>query len=386
MFAGPPDGANVAWERTTSNFSLLEDSEGPEGYTIHSVVGHSMVRCEDSLLIWGGYCIDSSDETHYRLTHQLFILPAALTTHSSSVKWIVYNIRNGEAPPPTSGACAVLLEDTIIIFGGFTRPGDFHADGNTGLCWNNQLLVYDRCSDVRWSSAKTSGSIPSPRAASASVYMEDKRSVLLFGGRHDEIRLCDLYILDMNTLIWSNVEIIGSLPVGRSWCTLSVIDHENTLLFGGYSTDGNALSDCWSFHFNAAETIDNSKSNNDNNNQLIGQWVTFGYFKKPAPRLWHTAAVIDGLLFVCGGSNGPLSTAANCSNIFRMQITPPSLLKLCLCRLSHRLHDVSALPHFIRRKFKWLLFLRSYVLVDQAERNAFQALSLKQIINISSFK
>ena len=45
------------------------------------------------------------------------------------------------------------------------------------------------------------GDVPSPRAAHAAACMKDK--VFLFGGRHGDERLNDLYLMDLQTLFWT---------------------------------------------------------------------------------------------------------------------------------------------------------------------------------------
>ncbi|VDM39803.1 unnamed protein product [Toxocara canis] len=405
MFAGPPPGSQFAWEAASPSYEVVEDEEGQNG---RAVVGHSMVNYQGSLLVWGGYSHGVGDEIHYRPTNQIYVLPAALTTRDHGVqlqghtsmlfkldldleRWSTCEPRENELiPTPRDKTTGWVHQNRCYFFGGYgphandtenpllylRRGGEYFADENNEFYWNNQLLVYDSSASMNWTVADVSGSVPSARAASSSAYFADRGYVLLFGGRHGDVRLCDLYLLDMRTLIWTNVEMIGQ-PNGRSWCSLTAIDRNSALLYGGFSTGGLVLSDCWRVDISVCAT----------KRTMMGRWTRVSCLKEPSPRLWHTAAFVDGLLFVCGGSDGPLSMPMmNCSKVVRVQISPPSLVALCFSALSHHLHDVSALPYFIRNRFRWLLYLRSQFAVTPPERANFRSLSLGDIIALCSLR
>uniref|UniRef100_A0A0M3IGM9 Kelch domain-containing protein n=2 Tax=Ascaris TaxID=6251 RepID=A0A0M3IGM9_ASCLU len=447
MFAGPPPGSDFAWESTSSTYHIADEDDTQYG---RPVVGHAMVNYEGSLIVWGGYSQCEDEEVHYRPTDQIYVLPAGIMTQSSVIKWIICDVSDMGAPPPTSGACAVLLHHFMVIFGGYVRHatdqlqqqghtstlfmldlkqgswrtigrregeliptprdkttgwthqqrcyffggygpsvfdmdnpslylrrgGEFFADNHDTFYWNNQLLIYDDSAPKRWSVATTSGSIPSARAASSSTYLERRGCVLLFGGRHAGERLFDLYLLDLETLIWTSVDVLGQSPCGRSWCTLTAVGSDSALLYGGFSTDGLVLSDSWRIE------ILTSRSER----VVKGRWTRVNCLKEPAARLWHTAAFVDGLLFVCGGSDIPLSLAMTCSKVIRLRTSPPSLLALCFTSLSHCLHDISILPDFLKNRFFWLLYLRSRFAVSPPDRARFRMMQLREVIAMSNLR
>uniref|UniRef100_A0A914R698 Uncharacterized protein n=1 Tax=Parascaris equorum TaxID=6256 RepID=A0A914R698_PAREQ len=85
-----------------------------------------------------------------------------------------------------------------------------------------------------------------------------------------------------DTFYWNNQLLIydDSAPIRWSVAT--------ALLYGGFSTDGQVLSDSWRIE------ILTSRSER----VVKGRWIRVNCLKEPAARLWHTAAFVDGLLFV----------------------------------------------------------------------------------------
>ena len=51
--------------------------------------------------------------------------------------------------------------------------------------------------------------MPSPRAAHATVHVGGSDRVYSFGGRHDQFRLSDLHMLQLDTLTWHRLEQTG---------------------------------------------------------------------------------------------------------------------------------------------------------------------------------
>lgn len=58
-----------------------------------------------------------------------------------------------------------------------------------------------------------SGRAPSPRAAHAAAFLDDK--CYIFGGRFENGRLNDLHCFDCIELSWKYFTPVGALPVGK---------------------------------------------------------------------------------------------------------------------------------------------------------------------------
>ena len=102
----------------------------------------------------------------------------------------------------------------LFFFGGFgTPPADSDRNANNyeyipdrshqwfmGRGWNNQLVAYNIDGNI-WEWPEMKGRTPSPRAALAGFRFGSR--VYIFGGRLRDTRLNDLYMLDMNSMSWS---------------------------------------------------------------------------------------------------------------------------------------------------------------------------------------
>ncbi|XP_026278136.1 kelch domain-containing protein 2 isoform X2 [Frankliniella occidentalis] len=268
---------------------------------INQRVGHIAVSYKGKLLVWGGYMEfsdPSESETHHHATDELFVYE----THSEIWE---RKLLKGDIPPRSSGGCGVVLGDTLYIFGGVVRA-EFEFDGNTndlyalnlitmtwsllkpkgtppipceklvgwehggklyffggfgpipdrhvffqyviddetGSAWNNQFFGYNPQTN-NWEWPYVNGEPPSPRAAHAG----DKcgHRIFISGGRLKTVRKNDLYVLDMDTMVWSgNInESAEYVPPGRSWHSFTFISSHRAVLYGGFSTYNNVLNDCW---------------------------------------------------------------------------------------------------------------------------------------------
>ncbi|VDK75335.1 unnamed protein product [Litomosoides sigmodontis] len=421
MFAGPPEGAEVTWSNERLPYQILDDNSTE----ISPVVGHTMIKYKKSLIVWGGYYHAEDNDFRYRSSTFLYILPAGLLTSCNDVKWILYHVPHGDVPPSTSGACAVLCDYNVFIFGGYVRRstpnnileghssamyvldlvkerwllivtdddngiptprdkmtgwcykkkcyyfggygprpfdmpnpglylrdvGEFIADETSAFYWNNQLLIFDpdRRKQLNWTLAKVGGTVPSARAASASTFLERFGSVLLFGGRNRNQRLNDLYLLDLSSLVWTQINVTGmNEPHGRTWCSLNTLFPKQALLYGGYSSEARALSDFWRIEVDK-----------DRDGLYVGTWteVDSGHDAKYR-RLWHTGAVVEGQLFVCGGTD-TFEEHMKIRGVLKKRMEPLPLLTICLGVLYPLVKEVSMLPAPLQLHFAWARYILS---------------------------
>ncbi|KAK6181173.1 hypothetical protein SNE40_009091 [Patella caerulea] len=171
----------------------------------------------------------------------------------------------GELFSPRDKATAWYHNEKIYMFGGFGMPisdylddhGSFELDPSLEMSyirnrgWNNQLLVFDVI-DETWSNPKCKGVTPYPRAAHATTRVGD--NVYIFGGRYLLDRLNDLHCLNLSTLTWSGELTVGSnVPCGRSWHTLTAASNKYIFLYGGYTQDNQPLSDAWVLDVNTLQ-------------------------------------------------------------------------------------------------------------------------------------
>ena len=101
-----------------------------------------------------------------------------------------------------------------------------------------------------------------------------KNQMIIFGGRHSQRSLSNIYSLDFTSLTWLKIEQIGNSPPARD--SHSAINYNNEMIIFGGSGSGNKLNDIWSFNFNDKRW---------NKVETIGD--------KPCARDGHLCSVID---------------------------------------------------------------------------------------------
>ena len=74
-----------------------------------------------------------------------------------------------------------------------------------------------------------------------------KNQMIIFGGRHSQRSLSNIYSLDFTSLTWLKIEQIGMSPPARD--SHSAITYNNEMIIFGGSGSGNKLNDIWSFNF-----------------------------------------------------------------------------------------------------------------------------------------
>jgi len=72
------------------------------------------------------------------------------------------------------GTSPLMLEESLQNC--FYHPKNFCGDDGLRKSWNNQLLYYD-IPAKEWKEADQAGNIPSPRAATATCYVDDFHKV-----------------------------------------------------------------------------------------------------------------------------------------------------------------------------------------------------------------
>ena len=78
---------------------------------------------------------------------------------------------------------------------------------------------------------------------SAIIY---NNSMIIFGGRHLQRSLSNIYSLDFSSLTWSKMEPIGSIPLGRDSHTAVLYNNSHMIIFGGNGLTSK-FNDLWDF-------------------------------------------------------------------------------------------------------------------------------------------
>lgn len=317
----------------------------------------------DQLYIFGG-CL--FDDVNRRMVNTSKMIVIDLRT--GLMRAATY-ARDKFIPTPRDKATSWVANEKFFIFGGygmswhrlnhanhlyFSQPECF-LDDDIGSCWNNQLLYYD-FNGEEWHEVKQHGKRPSQRAAAASTLVSELNLVFLFGGRHDLTRLNDLYVLDLKTFIWTQINFpISPSPTvpaskfdtrpqlsleGRSWCTFTLLDKEKKILcYGGLSSRGEPLNELW--HLDIHEFYwAHERGASSENCRVQWQLIDPCNHELP-PRLWHCTALIDNeAILVYGGMNEPPSRDSPFVNTLIVhQIQTPTLRHLTLSEYADQIID-----------------------------------------------
>ncbi|CAG2114937.1 unnamed protein product [Medioppia subpectinata] len=288
------------------------------------------------IYMFGGYNEDGNSDQLYRLNHK-------------TLKWKRLT-PPGKSPIACDKSVCWQYNHKIYIFGGYGCVPDIdeksyqfvfdpksHWHYKRG--WNNQLVCYDIGLN-QWEWPKVEGTAPIPRAAHSAAIVGHK--VFIFGGRHRELRMNDMYFIDMKRMCWSeeltnNMKNESLIPIGRSWHSFTPLSESQIVLYGGFSQDNRPLSDCWLLDIKSQ------------------QWSHIALpFSKP--RLWHSAIASPfGEIIVFGGATQNILNLINLRNIkdlysgdiITLRFVPKSLLRLCL--------DTSVLNwHSLQKQWKYL--------------------------------
>ena len=74
-------------------------------------------------------------------------------------------------------------------------------------------------------------------------------NMIIFGGRHSQRILSNIYSLDFTSLSWSKIEPCGNSPPARDSHSAIIYNNVDMIIFGGNGTSGK-LNDLWNFNFN----------------------------------------------------------------------------------------------------------------------------------------
>ena len=113
-----------------------------------------------------------------------------------------------------------------------------------------------------------------------------KNSMIIFGGRHSQRILSNIYSLDFTSLSWIKIEPSGNSPPARDSHSAIIYNDTDMIIFGGNGTLGK-LNDLWNFNFADKKWSKISGSGN-----------------KPSPRDGHlTSLIYNKYMMIYAGLN-----------------------------------------------------------------------------------
>ena len=114
----------------------------------------------------------------------------------------------------------------LLVFGGYVNSSSMKSD---------QLLYLDEMV-FKWRELKTTGQAPSARDGHSTIYHPESQRLLVFGGVTSERkRTNELYVLDLNTLVWYRPICEGTMPAAREHAAVTISpDAKSMIVFGGH--------------------------------------------------------------------------------------------------------------------------------------------------------
>ncbi|KAH9755561.1 hypothetical protein KPL71_015825 [Citrus sinensis] len=155
-------------------------------------------RDSHSAILWGHKMIVFGGTNGYKKVNDLHILDL------ESKEWMRPECRGAPPSPRESHTATLVGDDKMVIFGG---SGEGEAN------YLNDLHVLD-LKTMRWASPAVKGDIPVPRDSHSSNVIANR--LFVYGGDCGDQYHGDIDMLDMNSLTWSRLAIIGSSPGVRA--------------------------------------------------------------------------------------------------------------------------------------------------------------------------
>ncbi|KAK8657739.1 hypothetical protein V6N13_035962 [Hibiscus sabdariffa] len=184
---------------------------------------HSCTTVGDNLFVFGG-----TDGT--KPLKDLHILETFTNT------WICPSVR-GEGPEAREGHSAAVVGKRLFIFGGCGKSSD-----NNDEIYYNDLYILNTETFV-WKRVQTSGNPPSARDGHTCSSWKNK--IIVIGGEDArDYYLSDVHILDADTLAWKQLTTSGQILPPRAGHS-TVAFGKNLLVFGGFCDAQNLYDDLY---------------------------------------------------------------------------------------------------------------------------------------------
>ncbi|KAH9404773.1 Kelch domain-containing protein 2 [Tyrophagus putrescentiae] len=303
------------------------------------------------LYLFGGYSEEGNQNSLHKLNLRDFT-------------WSSVQPCGGQPPLACDKSVCWQYDDRLYLFAGYGRgcdPAQWRADPGYEFIldhsspwhyprgWNNQLVCYDPASN-QWQWPETTGDVPIPRAAHAAACLGSR--VFVFGGRNGGKRMNDMYVLDMRTMVWTQIMENNEHHAvsGRSWHSLTALSDSVLLLYGGLSTDSRR---CTTAGSSTATPSPGRRFSCPSTGPASGT--------APSARPSGKVSVL-----ICGGATENLALLSNnpdsriyARETFSIELQPKSLYRLCLGAVSR--HEATLRPKWydLPHNLQEVLSLRS---------------------------
>ncbi|XP_014675410.1 PREDICTED: F-box only protein 42-like [Priapulus caudatus] len=208
--------------------TVVTPSFGP---SIAERFSHSSCYYNKSMYVFGGCtsnCTTFNDLWRFDLVTREWIRPLAMGTY----------------PSPKASASLVCHDDRLILFGGYSPPGQFPFYQSS--LFNKRVHVY--CPETnKWTCISTPSG-PLPMAGHSATVISD--CMIVFGGCQGAQCFNDVWSLNLGSFEWSLVQTSHLKPMARYGQSQILLDKDNLLIVGGCGGPNKVYSDVWLLRMN----------------------------------------------------------------------------------------------------------------------------------------
>lgn len=140
---------------------------------------------------------------------------------------------NGEEPTARCGQSGTLVEDKLVVAGGWNNGNKFQLE--------RYLIMLDLVTN-EWTYPETSGTHPDRQYMHSMTWYPPKRILVQFGGKSAKGAHSKLYYLKLDTFEWVMPRTTGKTPPVRFMHGANILD-SNLYVFGGKVTQSSRLND-----------------------------------------------------------------------------------------------------------------------------------------------
>ena len=206
-------------DEANNSVEVLEKCQPPSARVYASVVPLN----EKEVIMFGGEWLDPKEDTMH-VYADLYVL------NTQNLQW--KQIVSPKGPLPRTSHQSVVTKSYMYVFGGEFTSRNHDKFRHYSDLWRIDLSTYV------WEQVLVKGSSPSPRSGHRMIAY--KNVIILFGGFYDSGKTTkyynDLWVFDLDTLVWEKKEVSTSGPSPRGGCQLALHQEAGTVfVIGGYS-------------------------------------------------------------------------------------------------------------------------------------------------------
>ncbi|CAE7055308.1 unnamed protein product [Rhizoctonia solani] len=271
---------------TSANTKMVATLVKTSGDAPTPRIGHKSVLVDESLIVWGG--VTSRKEGGFEVTDNSIYLLNTITYN-----WTKLDIE--PAPSPCSDPAACIHGNTFFVFSQRLR-------GSQNDLWRFDVHSLEQ-GDPRWERIEVDSGSRSPPSRAGHAMVAHENRLFVFGGMDGNSPCNDTWCFDITTRVWSELYCTGEIPPPYVFHAITLVG-DKVYLFGGRSKQDEVLGQIWIFEINEQS------------------WHRLVYADiQPAARWRHTMATFDGKVLILGGTKDTEDESQDLVPVYALDIS-----------------------------------------------------------------